>query len=237
MLGEKYFQMLMLILVHSITLILIFFKTSGLLFRIEFALFVFFFIVSILFLFGLFFEEGWAWVLIMLFFGVNLVNVVSLKFVIPGNLVLFGILFVIDGIGFIKSIANVGEEEEDLEIEPYESEERKTMGKLTVPMPQPLEQKLAQRKHKAASWRAKLTQWRRARPSQRHAKKHKRILPILDIPVTSKPEFKKNEKPLVEMYDIKTDLKKVKMKYDPETGKKVDKLVVKRSPRKRSRKR
>ncbi|MFH1053520.1 MAG: hypothetical protein V1740_03840 [Candidatus Woesearchaeota archaeon] len=125
MLGEKYIQVLLILLIHLVALILIMFKTTGLLFRLELLLFLFLLFISLIFLFGLFFEEGWAWVLVMLFFAVNLVNIIFLKTIISDNLILFGILIVVDFIGFFKAIANIGEEEEDMEIEPYESEEKK----------------------------------------------------------------------------------------------------------------
>lgn len=125
MLGEKYMQVLLLLLVHCVTLILIFFKTSGLLFRVELGLFIFMLLISIIYLFGLFFDEGWAWVLIMLFFGVNILNLIFLKTKISGAWILFGIVLIVDIVGFFKAIANIGEEEEDLEVEPYESEQKK----------------------------------------------------------------------------------------------------------------
>jgi len=125
MLGEKYMQVLLLLLVHCITLILIFFKTTGVLFRVELGLFLFMLFISFIYLFGLFFEEGWAWVLIMMFYGINILNLIFLKTKVPANWILFGIVFVVDLLGFFKSIANIGEEEEDLEVEPYESEEKK----------------------------------------------------------------------------------------------------------------
>ncbi|MFH1316453.1 MAG: hypothetical protein ABII01_02975 [Candidatus Woesearchaeota archaeon] len=125
MLGEKYIQVLLILLIHLVALILIMFKTTGLLFRLEILLFLFLLFISLIFLFGLFFEEGWAWVLVMLFFAVNLVNIIFLKSVISDNLILFGILVIVDFIGFFKAIANIGEEDEDMEIEPYESEEKK----------------------------------------------------------------------------------------------------------------
>jgi len=124
-------QVLLLLLIHCITLILIFFQTSGMLFRIELGLFLFMLLVSFIYLFGLFFEEGWAWVLIMVFFGINILNLIFLKTKIPANWILFGILLVVDLIGFFKAISNIGEEEEDLEIEPYESEQKKE--KLEAP--------------------------------------------------------------------------------------------------------
>src|SRR3989338_2826360 len=110
MLGEKYIQMVILLLVHCVSLLLIFFDTSGTLFRVELVLFLFMLMISILYLFGLYFEEGWAWVLIMIFYALNLVNAAILIMLLPGHLLLFTVLVIIDLMGFFIAIANVGEE-------------------------------------------------------------------------------------------------------------------------------
>src|SRR3989338_6802221 len=117
MFGEKYIQALVLLLIHFIALIVLVFNSSGLLFRLEFALFIIMLFISLVFLFGLYFEEGWAFVLMMLFFGINLINAAGLAYYLPGNVALFTIVFLVDAIGFGIAIANTCEEEEDLEIE------------------------------------------------------------------------------------------------------------------------
>jgi len=129
--GDKYIQILLLLLIHSVVLILLLFRTTGIVFRLELLLFLFLLFISLIFMFGLFFEEGWAWILIMLFFAVNLINLVFLKTIIADNLVFFGIVLIIDIIGFFKAIGSIGDEE-DYDIEPHDESKKKAPSKLEV---------------------------------------------------------------------------------------------------------
>ena len=108
--GQKFIQFSIILFITYVCTILLIFKTSGWLFKIEFFVFLLFILVSFLFMLGLFVEERWGYVVGFMLFLLVLVNLLVMKFLLAGNLAVFAIAMIAALIGFIICIANMKKE-------------------------------------------------------------------------------------------------------------------------------
>jgi len=123
--GKKFVKLVLLFLVLFLGLISYVFESHGLLFRLELLLLFILLFVAFIIMLGVFVEEKWAWTMGFIFFAVVLINLLILKYFIPGNTVLFAVMVLFALIGFIKSISNMGSEPEQEIIPPLPIKEEK----------------------------------------------------------------------------------------------------------------
>jgi len=143
--GEKFLQVLILLLVQLLGTIYLIFNVTGLFFRFELLLLLVFLFISFLMLFGIYIEEQWSWTLAFIYFALVIVNLIFLKFYLFHNLVIFGVTFLAAFIGFVMAIGHMGRGEPE-PLDPESSDPKRP--KVEIYETKKLKQKKKKRKKK-----------------------------------------------------------------------------------------